>query len=142
MPIVGAKRMITAILIDPFACTVSEVEYDGDDHHQIYPLISHETMKVDCFTCAYSPKLEEGDAVYVDDEGLFKKPERFFLLPGNPQPLAGKGLVVGADDEGESTSVKTKLETLQDGVFFLEANDFVQDSRLLTATVEPWVKRE
>jgi hypothetical protein len=32
--------MIKAILIDPFECKVSEVEYDGDDYRAIYLLMS------------------------------------------------------------------------------------------------------
>jgi hypothetical protein len=135
---IGGKRIIKAILIDPFACTITEVEYDGDDYKQIYPLLSHESMKVNTFTCAYPSSLASHDAVYVDDEGLFKNPQRFFLIPSNGQPLAGKGLVIGADDEGESTSAETPLEALKRQVIFLERSQFVHDEYFLRETKTPW----
>lgn len=131
--------IIKAILIDPFACTVTEVQYEGDDYKQIYPLISHETMKVDCFTGAYPASLAGYDAVYVDDEGLFKNPQRFFLIPSNGQPLAGKGLVVGANDEGESISAETKLESLKREVVFLEFARQLDRLPELVGTTTPWV---
>jgi hypothetical protein len=133
---------IKGILIDPFACTITEVEHVRGDLEDIYKHISHETMKVTCFTCAYSSALAENEAVYVDDEGLWKSPQRFFLLPGNPQPLAGKGLLLSANSRGSSASAETKLEFLQDSVFFLEPVSGVHDELRLIATVEPWAKPE
>jgi hypothetical protein len=38
-------KTIKAILIDPFACTVSEVEHDASEISGIYDLISHESMR-------------------------------------------------------------------------------------------------
>ena len=104
-------RIIKAIQIDPFELAVTEIEYDADDYTNIYPLLSHETMKVDTFAVAVCHKLAEGDAVFVDDEGLLKSCDRFFLIDN--QPLAGKGLIIGSDNQGESQSVKTELKRLR-----------------------------
>lgn len=84
-----------AYLIDPFTQTVSEVEYSGD-YREIYSLIDCDT-----FTCAdFNPF---GDTVFVDDEGLINgKPQEFFLIGDYPTPLAGKGLVLGTNEDGES----------------------------------------
>lgn len=134
-------KIVKGILIDPFACTVTEVEHDASGIDGIYKLISHESMPVDCFTCAYG-RLAPGDAVFVDDEGLFKGADRFFLYPGNSQPLAGKGLVLGSDNEGETVDAKTTLAFVKANVRFLRASDRIQDEVLLETTNEPWVKPE
>ena len=107
-----------AILIDPFARTITEVEHNGD-YREIYKLLSHETMPVDCFDCV---RLDDGDAIYVDDEGLLKPCKAFFVLHtphGMNGPYAGKGLVLGSDDEGESASAKMPLSKLQDAIQFV-----------------------
>lgn len=95
-----------AYLIDPFTRTITQVEYSGD-YQEIYRLIGCDT-----FTCADIN--EYGDTVFVDDEGLINgKPQEFFLVADYPQPLAGKGLVLGTDQEGESVSPSITLEQLK-----------------------------
>ena len=101
-----------AYLIDPVAETVTEVDHNGD-YRQIYELIQAQP-----FTCV--GLWDEGDAVYIDDEGLLNNPRYFFLLDGYPQPLAGRGLVLGADEEGESRSPKITLESLRKRVSFAQ----------------------
>lgn len=92
-----------ALLIDPFTRTITEVEYSGN-YQQIYDLIDCQT-----YDCARINK--HGDAIFVDDEGLIsEKPQAFFLHKDYPQPLAGKGLVLGCDDEGESVAPHTTLD--------------------------------
>lgn len=113
-------RMIKAISIDPFACTVTEVEYDAENYQNIYPLLSHPIHPVECFTIAPTDILKGADALFVDDNGLLNGPVRFFALAGSPQPYAGKGLIVGTDDEGESQSCQTRAELIRMCVMFLE----------------------
>ena len=92
-----------AYLIDPFAQTITEVEYSGD-YKQIYSLID-----ADLFTTATFN--EHGDTVFVDDEGLINgKPQEFFLVRGYPTPLAGKGLILGTDEDGESVEPSITLD--------------------------------
>lgn len=123
-----------AILIDPFACTVTEVDFDYKDYKSFYPLLSHEVHPVDVFTMAPNDLLEEtNDSLYVDDEGLLHGPQRGFLLKGNDQILAGKGIIVGIDDEGESIDPKVTLETVTLSTTFYE---FV--GPLIYQTREPW----
>lgn len=119
-----------AFLIDPDERSVTEVDYSGD-YRQIYTLIGAE-----CFTAAEFN--EFGDVVYVDDEGLMKGPTSFFIIEGYPQPLAGKGLVIGTDEEGDSQAPSTDLEWLQSNVDFgapVKAGDtilFVGDRNVRT----------
>lgn len=95
-----------AILIDPFEQTIIQVEYTGQ-YQQIYDLIDAET-----FDCARIN--EQGDGIFIDDEGLIReKPQAFFWHKNYPQPLAGKGLVLGVDDEGESVAPFTTLDEIK-----------------------------
>lgn len=122
------------VLIDPFACTVTEVELPGPDYKCIYPVLSHISMPVDCFTAAYPEGLRGRDAIFVDDNGLLKPCERFFVIRGYPQELAGKGLVLGADGAGNTISAETKIATIKDRVMFLQHRGGGRFWR----TTDPW----
>lgn len=98
-----------AYLIDPFAQTITKVNYSGR-YEQIYDLIDCDT-----FDCARINRM--GDAIFIDDEGLMReRPQAFFRHRSYPQPLAGKGLVLGGNDEGESTAPAVSLEQLIEDV--------------------------
>lgn len=112
-------KLVKAILIDPFACTITEVEHDASGIEGIYKFLSHESMPVSCFTTARGLALADRDAVFVDDEGSLKQCDRFFAIRGM-QPIAGKGLVLGADDRGDSVSASTNIVALRRQTFFLE----------------------
>ena len=67
--------------------------------------------------------LEEGDDVYVDEEGLLKRKENFFTVFG-AGPFAGNGVVVGHNPKnGESTGATIGLEELRSGVRFLSIEE-------------------
>lgn len=98
-----------AFLINPWAFSridiqfLTEVEYTGD-FHQISELITppdHDPVR--WFTAVQLNRA--GDTVYVDDEGLFNV-SHFMFIKSYPQPLAGCGLILGTDKEGNSTSPK------------------------------------
>lgn len=99
-----------AYLIDPWAKTVSEVEVDRSID-AIYAQIG-----VDCFCCVTISA--GGDVLYVDDEGLFVEKQAFFSIITYPQPLAGKALCLGTDENGDSISPKIDLDTLAQCVTF------------------------
>lgn len=99
-----------AILIDPFAKEITEVEYSGD-FQDIYKLIDCQTF--DCVTFN-----QAGDGVFVDDEGLYDETKEFFKFPGM-QPLAGKGLVLGVDPDGESISPSITLSAMKEMTSFM-----------------------
>lgn len=109
-----------AYLIDPVARRISEVDYDGD-YHSIYRLCDY-----DVFTVAtFDPNTQDG--VFVDDEGLFKSPQNFFYIVGYPQPLAGKELVLGCDDEGESIEPAITLDDLRKRVVYLTREEALKE---------------
>lgn len=102
-----------AYLIDPIALDVTEVTLPGD-YRDIYKLLGCEIFTVVTIN-------EHGDGIYVDDEGLYVPNQVFFLHTDYPyQPLAGKGLVLGMDNEtGESQDPHVSLEETIKKVSFL-----------------------
>jgi hypothetical protein len=48
-------------------------------------------------------RLPHGNVCYVDEEGMLKKQDHFFMIMGNSQPLAGNGLVVGREVETDDS---------------------------------------
>jgi hypothetical protein len=104
-----------AFLINPFDKTVSEVDYSGD-YKDIYKLIDAELFDV-----VY---IDGNNCIYVDDEGLFKNEQAFFQV--GYAMLAGRGLVLGTDDEGESISPEIALEELRKQVTFLSREEVMR----------------
>ena len=101
-----------AYLINAEARTITEVTVG--DYKTYYPLLG-----CDCFACV---GIEDEDTIYVDDNGLLKPQQNFFLYDGYAQPLAGNGLVLGTNDEGESVEPKITLETLKSKITFMNRN--------------------
>ena len=99
--------MMLAILIDPFTETIEMEDYSGD-WEDISALIG----------CSLFTTIDLGDSdtLYVDDEGLYVKNQRFFNLKGYPQPLAGRGLVLGYTLDGDSTDSSLTVSQVQDMV--------------------------
>lgn len=111
-----------AYLINPFTRSITEVEYDGN-YKSIYGLIN-----AHCFDVA---RLDHGDGIYIDDEGLISgQPQQFFLVKGYPTPLAGKGLVLGSDDEGETTPPRITLDQLTSLITFLTDIEVLVGARM------------
>lgn len=104
-----------AILIKPDAVGhkhVEVVEYDGD-YRSIYNLISWSERQVTTFDCVM---IDDNHTIFVDDEGLLYNPEHFFLFEGYDQPLAGRGLILGTDEDGESVDCKLDEEWVRERV--------------------------
>ena len=105
-----------AFLIDPAARSVEKVVclMTLDD---ILRLVQVERVSV-----VELPGDGGSDDIWVDDEGLFGA-SHFFALPGLHQPLAGRGLVLGATRNGDSRDPQhCSLEDLRRTVGFGQAN--------------------
>lgn len=110
---------IETLLIDPVAREVRPVDYSGD-WRSIAVLLE----------CAPSPftvvQFPRGDALYVDDEGLLKQPRHFFIVNGYDGLLAGRGLFMGTNREGNAAPLRVvTLEWLRDNVAFFERSTVV-----------------
>ena len=84
---------IRAILIDPFAKSVTEVQVQTGLKH-FYELLGCDLVDV--------VRFGNGVDGWLDDEGLFKDPQAFFTIGAYPQPLAGKVLLCSHDEEGNT----------------------------------------
>jgi hypothetical protein len=98
---------VQGILINPFDQTIKKVEYEGD-FREIYDLIDCNTFDV--------VMLCDADDLYVDDEGLLKD-NRYFSWSG--RIFAGKGLILGHNEEGETTSTSYDLQEVVDRIEWL-----------------------
>ena len=62
---------------------------------------------------------ENGDGVYIDDEGLYADQRFFWIHKNYPQPLVNKGLFMGTDAEGNSVPPQTSLTQFEKDVKFI-----------------------
>lgn len=103
--------MIRAILIDPYAGrladTVREIQLDPAKGLAAY----YEAIGNGCetFTCVY-PKALKGECIYVDDNGLWTQTCGFRIQ--GLDPIMGRGIVVGTDDNGNTVSSKWNAHAL------------------------------
>lgn len=105
--------MKNGILIDPFTNTITEVKFSN--LQSIYNLLDVQLIQVGEY-------LENGDVIYVDEEGLLNNQGNtrgFRFIGGANSALVGKGLIVGTSDEGETISCKTLLEEAEDKLLML-----------------------
>jgi hypothetical protein len=90
--------MARAFLIDPEKREVTEVDFNPPAQRV------GDLLGCDAIGVAYSWGLRE-PTLYVDDEGLLHSPKHFFTfvprMRYTADPLAGKGLIVGAEWETE-----------------------------------------
>ena len=104
-----------AILIDVKTQEIKEVEYDNTLQN-IYDLIDCRAFDL--------VRLNEVDgifnSIFVDDEGLLKDNLYFeYSDSGRVFQLAGSGLILGVDDEGNSISPTLNVEDVKGKVSFL-----------------------
>lgn len=82
-----------AILIEPESCTVQEVEW-----HNLADL---QALVGGYIEIAWHGPA--GDVLFVDEEGLLKRPTVGFWFAGRPgQNLVGRGLIVGRERQDEA----------------------------------------
>ncbi len=113
-----------AILIDTKNKEIKEVEHD-DTLKNIYKLVDCATFDV--------VNIDNTNGIYVDDEGLFVEEPLFFIYHGTNhdgfhgriQPLAGNGLILGVDSEGNSIAPTVTLKEVKEAVDFHSRGVFV-----------------
>ena len=94
------------ILIDPHTRTVIEIDHDGTLDN-LYDLLHCNMVTVSYFE-------DSNDAIFVDDEGLLGNlAEQAFFQIDAGQPLAGYGLAVSTDEDGETISPSITVEELE-----------------------------
>lgn len=99
-----------AIFIDTNNRTVEEFNHNGD-YQDIQKKIG-----CDCFTCV---GLENGETVYVNDNGLYEEDNFFFMPDAYPTPLAGNAVILGCDmNTGESRDTALDVDEIANKVEF------------------------
>ena len=100
-----------AILIDVKTQEIKEVEHDNTLQN-IYDLIDCRAFDL--------VRIDDVNSIFVDDEGILKD-NLYFEYSGseNVFKLAGNGLILGVDDEGNSISPTLTIEDVKGKVNFL-----------------------
>ena len=96
-----SDKTYKALMIDPFDQSTSVVDLAVDDYGSI---LGSSKAVMDCSTIDIIT-LNDKHMAIVDDEGLLRNDTRYSKLAEYPQPLAGKLLILGYDEDGESCSV-------------------------------------
>jgi len=118
--------MTRAILIDPFTETVSQVTLVDTKLQTLRAIID-----CDIITMA---GLADGVDMILDDEGLLKdsSSQAYFKIGIGSQPFAGKALIVGTDDEGNTVSVPENITTekvFERVIFFKPSEKYLDESK-------------
>ena len=96
-----SDKTYKALMIDPFDQSTSVVDLAVDDYGSV---LGSSKAVMDCSTIDIIT-LNDKHMAIVDDEGLLRNDTRYSKLAEYPQPLAGKLLILGYDEDGESCSV-------------------------------------
>lgn len=97
------KKGTLGYLISPMDYTIQRVKLD--EWQDIYRWIEADTFEPLRFNA-------DGDMVYVDENATLRKQpnNNFFIMNPFPDPLIGKGLILGTDIEGESIDPSVSWE--------------------------------
>lgn len=107
--------MVKAVFIDPYTETIVEVDNDGG----LQAIRTMLQLKDDPYQGIDAVGLLGGQAMlYVDDEGLFRDDQEFFLLAPGMAPIAGRGLIYGLDSLGDNVDHPFILDRIRAGVSF------------------------
>lgn len=110
-------KAVKGFLIDPIAMQITAIELPGQSRDNLQTM--YKAIGCDLVEPVYMNR--ERDAVFVDEEGLLKNPTMFFYIEGFDNPLAGRGVVVGCDSEGETISPRAvTLDWLQANTAFVK----------------------
>lgn len=100
-----------AFLINPTDRTISTLDHSGK-LEDMYKSIQCETVD----RVGLTPDLD----MWVDDEGHISVGKNIFELSGSAQRYAGNGLVLGHDDEGNSSPAEITIQRLLELVRWTE----------------------
>ena len=115
-----------AILIDVYEKEIREVDYDGTLDF-IYFNLACKTFDV--------VRVDDVNSIFVDDEGLLRQNHLYFEYSASDRvfQLAGNGLILGVDDEGNSISPTLTVEDVKGKVNFLPEGFKVEPYARITA---------
>ena len=104
-----------AILINATERSVKEVEINGD-LQSWYSSIDCDMVEVACY-------LPSSNLLLVDEEGLLKQKSEFFSY--DKSIFAGNGLIVGTNDDGDTSDATLDLNDVSIKVKFYDRNELL-----------------
>ena len=121
-----------AILINPMQESIRHISYDGDPK-SIYRILQ-------CTTYEAVYPFENGDTLWIDEEGLLNESNFAFDILGSNElwhrTYLGSAMILGVDDEGESIECKSKLDDIKCIIKFRGKVAIENDGQGVTLT--PW----
>ena len=112
-----------AILIDPFACEVREVECELE-RQPICDLLSHPTTRVRSLNRIAANIVHPNETFIFDAEAFDKGGKRLFVFDDGSFSVPAKGLVVAYDADNNLCAATSSLEAIKNGISFaIETND-------------------
>lgn len=78
-----------------------------------------------CTTFACPVSFENGDTIYIDDEGLYHEFQGGFIMDDWYCPIVGNGIILGTDCEGESIDPVSTLEELKSKIRFVSVDECI-----------------
>lgn len=116
-----------AIIINPFDKTITETDVDGSDgsaYKAIVAAVFPKERFPDGDDAAFtSVDVDGANSLYLDDIGLMRDWDKQAFFAWGEHRLAGNGIVLGYDDEGNSTACTLPLDVVQRDVKWLDARD-------------------
>jgi hypothetical protein len=107
-----------AILINATERSVKEVDIKGD-LKSWYDQIGCDVVEVACY-------LPSSNMLLVDEEGMLKAPTHFFEF--NKNVLAGNGLIVGTNDDGDTSSATLNVDDIMFNVKFYDKQELLHNT--------------
>lgn len=105
-----------AILIDSENYEVKDIDLKEDEFGEVKIEDISKHLKCNYFDVA---RIGNGDAIFVDDEGLLRSgAQPAFEHKGYHSLLVGNGVVLGSGSMGESKPPKSTIEEIRDAVQF------------------------
>lgn len=115
-------KKIKALFIDVVKQSVTPIEIKNK-FSEYYPLLECQTIE--------AIHLENGDVIYIDEEGLLSEQDGYFRLKGYYQVYAGHGLVIGTEiskqDENDDGNCLSTVQDILNLITFLKPDEVSGD---------------
>ncbi len=108
------------ILINAYTRKITAVDIEEGDN-ELQSIYNH----LECQYIETGMYLENGDIVFVDEEGMMKECNHFFYMLGAQQPFAGNGLILGMSLSGDSRDCDIDIDEVKSRVKFLSLNQAI-----------------
>lgn len=118
-----------AILIDPRSRSITEIDI-ANDYKAMQNALKYDLNERLVFQ---EIVVDEGEGLYVDEEGLMKIGLSKFNI--DQFSIAGKGLICGYDKEGETVDTKMTVEQVKELIVW---SDDVTDGYVPPAQIFAW----